>query len=75
MPTHVHVPVRIRVEPHERTYRKRATQQLRVIAEYADEAKRDVTRLAVYIANEKEIALLYIWCLFRSDSYGSEYSS
>ena len=48
--------VSIRVEPHERTYRKRASQSLRVMAQYSDGSKRDVTRLADYVANEKEMA-------------------
>jgi WD40 repeat protein/mono/diheme cytochrome c family protein len=48
--------VGIGVEPHERTYRKRATQSLRVIARYSDSSTRDVTSLAGYVANEKEIA-------------------
>jgi WD40 repeat protein len=48
--------VSISVEPHERTYRKRVGQQLRVQASYSDGSKRDVTRLADYVANEKEIA-------------------
>jgi WD40 repeat protein len=48
--------VSISVEPHERTYRKRATQQLRVKANYSDGSKRDVTRLADFVANEKELA-------------------
>jgi hypothetical protein len=46
----------ITVEPRERTYHKRATQQLRVRANYSDGSNRDVTRLADYVANEKEIA-------------------
>jgi WD40 repeat protein/mono/diheme cytochrome c family protein len=46
--------VRISVEPHERTYRKRAAQQLQVRAHYSDGSKRDVTRLADYVANDKE---------------------
>ncbi len=48
--------VSISVEPRERTYRKKATQQLRVQARYSDGSKRDVTRLADFVANEKEIA-------------------
>jgi WD40 repeat protein/mono/diheme cytochrome c family protein len=48
--------VSVSVEPHERTYRKRATQPLRVQARYSDGSKRDVTRLADFIANDKEIA-------------------
>jgi hypothetical protein len=47
---------RISVEPGERTYGKRATQPLRVMAHYADGSTRDVTRLADYVANDKEIA-------------------
>jgi mono/diheme cytochrome c family protein len=48
--------VRISVEPRERTYRKRAKQALRVTAHYADDSTRDVTRLADYVSNDKEIA-------------------
>ncbi|HWN94571.1 MAG TPA: DUF1549 domain-containing protein [Methylomirabilota bacterium] len=48
--------VNISVEPHERTYRKRATQQLRVKANYSDGSMRDVTRLADFVAQEKELA-------------------
>ena len=48
--------VSIRVEPHERTYRKKASQQLRVQAHYSDDSTREVTRLADYVANEKELA-------------------
>jgi mono/diheme cytochrome c family protein len=48
--------VRINVEPRERTYRKRASQPLKVIAHYADGSARDVTRLADYVSNDKEFA-------------------
>jgi mono/diheme cytochrome c family protein len=47
---------RIAVEPRERTYRKRSTQPLRVTAHYADGSTRDVTRLAEYVSNDKEMA-------------------
>jgi WD40 repeat protein len=46
----------ISVDPRERTYRKKATQQLRVQAHYSDGSRRDVTSLADFVANEKEIA-------------------
>jgi WD40 repeat protein/mono/diheme cytochrome c family protein len=48
--------VRISVEPRERAYRKRAKQTLRVTAHYSDDSTRDVTRLADFISNDKEIA-------------------
>jgi len=48
--------VRIDVEPRERTYRKRASQPLKVTAQYADGSKRDVTRLADFVSNDKEFA-------------------
>jgi hypothetical protein len=48
--------VSISVEPHERTYRKRTSQQLRVKANYSDGSKRDVTKLADFVAQEKELA-------------------
>jgi WD40 repeat protein len=48
--------VRISVEPRERTYRKRSAQPLKVTAHYADKSTRDVTRLADYVANDKELA-------------------
>ncbi|MCI0746361.1 MAG: DUF1553 domain-containing protein [Verrucomicrobia subdivision 3 bacterium] len=47
---------RISVEPGEKTYRKRATQPLRVQAHYSDGSVCDVTRLADYVASDKEIA-------------------
>jgi WD40 repeat protein len=47
--------VRIAVEPHERTYRKRASQPLRVRAHYRDGSTRDVTHLSEFVANDKEI--------------------
>jgi len=48
--------VRISVEPRERAYRKNAKQPLRITAHYSDASTRDVTRLADYISNDKEIA-------------------
>jgi hypothetical protein len=48
--------VSIGVEPRERTYRKGASQPLRVMARYSDNSTRDVTPLADYVANDKEIA-------------------
>ncbi|HXJ60670.1 MAG TPA: DUF1553 domain-containing protein [Verrucomicrobiae bacterium] len=47
---------RITVFPKERRYRKGATQRLLVRAHYADGTLRDVTRLASYAENDKEIA-------------------
>ena len=46
----------IRVSPAEQRYRKGATQPLLVQAHYSDGAVRDVTALADFISNEKEIA-------------------
>ena len=48
--------VSISVEPRERAYRKRASQPLRVQAHYSDGSQRDVTRLADFVANDKEMA-------------------
>jgi mono/diheme cytochrome c family protein len=48
--------VRITVDPRERTYRKNSKQSLRVTAHYADGSTRDVTRLADYVSNDKEVA-------------------
>lgn len=64
--------VSIRVEPHERIYKKRATQQLRVQAQYADGSKRDVTRLADYVANEKEVATVTEQGLLRVGTLSAE---
>lgn len=46
---------RLTVFPRERRYRKEARQQLRVQAHYSDGSVRDVTRLAGFDANDKEI--------------------
>ena len=46
----------ISVSPQDGSYRKQSTQKLSVVARYADGTTRDVTRLAEYVANEKEIA-------------------
>ncbi|MBL9139976.1 MAG: DUF1553 domain-containing protein [Verrucomicrobiales bacterium] len=48
--------VRIRVDPTERSYKKGATQPLKVLAEYSDGSTKEVTRFAEYISQEKEIA-------------------
>ena len=48
----------IAIFPKERRYRKGAVQQLLVRAHYADGSVRDVTRLAAYDSNDKEIARL-----------------
>ncbi len=42
--------------PKERRYRKGATQRLLVTAHYSDGSERDVTRLASFDSNDKEIA-------------------
>src|SRR5262249_28153058 len=47
---------RITVFPKERGYRKGATQRLLVQAQYSDGSVRDVTRLAAFDSNDKEIA-------------------
>ena len=47
---------RLAVEPAERVYRKGETQQLAVKAHYADGSVRDVTALAGFASNDKEIA-------------------
>lgn len=64
--------VGVSVEPRERTYRKRATQQLRVEARYSDGSKRDVTRLADFVAQEKEIATVSENGLLRVGSLSGE---
>jgi mono/diheme cytochrome c family protein len=46
---------RLTVYPRERRYRKKARQQLRVQAHYSDGSVRDVTRLAGFAANDKEL--------------------
>jgi WD40 repeat protein len=48
--------VGITVEPNERAYKKKTTTPLVVTAKYSDGSSRDVTRLADFIANDKEIA-------------------
>lgn len=47
---------RVTVFPRERRYRKGATQRLLVLAHYSDRSVRDVTRLAAYDSNDKEMA-------------------
>jgi len=47
---------RLVVFPKERRYRKHATQPLLVEAHYSDGGVRDVTRLAAYDSNDKEVA-------------------
>jgi WD40 repeat protein len=47
---------RISVQPAEHTYRKGETQQLKVQAFYSDGSERDVTALASFASNDKEIA-------------------
>lgn len=48
--------VRIETTPSERRYRKGAKQALRVTAHYSDGSSRDVTRLASFDSNDKELA-------------------
>jgi hypothetical protein len=48
--------VGVEVEPKERSYRKKQVLPLRVRAKYADGSTRDVTHLAEYASNEKELA-------------------
>jgi mono/diheme cytochrome c family protein len=48
--------VRIEVTPAERRYRKGASQRLQVTAHYTDKSVRDVTHLASFVSNEKEMA-------------------
>lgn len=47
---------RVEVEPREGTYKKNEQVQLKVRAVYADGSVRDVTELADFVSNEKEIA-------------------
>lgn len=54
--THEPTLARIRVDPTERSYKKGATQPLRVTAEFSDGSSKEVTRFAEYISQEKEIA-------------------
>ena len=46
----------ITVSPAQRRYRKGAVQKLLVVARYSDGSQRDVTRLAAFDSNEREIA-------------------
>lgn len=48
--------VRLHVDPAERSYKKAATQPLKVMAEFADGSTKDVTGFAEFISQEKEIA-------------------
>jgi WD40 repeat protein len=47
---------RLTVTPAEQVYKKGASQQLRVEAAYSDGSTRDVTSLAGFVSNDKEIA-------------------
>ena len=47
---------RISVQPAERIYKKGDTQQLAVKAHYSDGAERDVTALAGFVSNDKDLA-------------------
>lgn len=46
----------ISVHPTERRYQKSATQRLLVLATFSDDTVRDVTHLADFVSNDKEIA-------------------
>jgi len=46
----------ITVAPHQQRYHKSAQQPLRVVANYSDGSKRDVTELADFVSNDKELA-------------------
>ncbi|RBP39116.1 Ig-like protein group 2 [Roseimicrobium gellanilyticum] len=46
----------VAVEPREKTYAKAASQTLKVTATYSDGKTRDVTRLADYLSQDKEMA-------------------
>lgn len=46
----------VQVYPHERRYQKKASQQLLVEALYSDGSRRDVTHLAEFRSNEKDVA-------------------
>lgn len=48
--------VRVTAFPRERRYRKGSIQRLLVLAHYSDGSVRDVTRLAAYDSNDKEMA-------------------
>jgi hypothetical protein len=50
---------RIEVLPKERTMRRNADQQLLVLAHYTDGSVKDVTRSALFEANDKELAKTY----------------
>ncbi len=52
---------RLAVFPRERRYHRGATQRLRLEAFYSDGSVRDVTRLAAFEANDKEIAQVDEW--------------
>ncbi len=47
--------VRVEVQPREGTYERRAGRQLKVLGHYSDGSTRDVTRLAEFSSNEKEL--------------------
>ena len=48
--------IEVKVQPSEQLYKKGATQQLRVTAKYSDGSSRDVTPLAEYMSQDKEMA-------------------
>ena len=60
------------ISPPERTYKKSETQQLSVKARYSDGSERDVTALASFDSNDKEIARVTEDGLVRIGSLGGE---
>jgi len=46
----------VSLEPREKLYKKGSTQALKVTATYSDGSKRDVTKLAEYLSQDKEMA-------------------
>ncbi len=63
---------RLIVSPTERTYKKSETQQLTVKARYSDGSERDVTGLASFDSNDKEIARVTEDGLVRAGSLSGE---
>lgn len=46
----------VELTPHEKSYKKGSTQPIKVTATYSDGSKRDVSRLAEYFSQDKELA-------------------
>ena len=63
---------RLVVTPAERTYKKSETQQLTVKARYSDGSERDVTGLASFDSNDKEIARVTEGGLVRTGTLSGE---